>query len=68
MGRIKGMVQRKCTNLVLNLEEKNILFSWQDKNQLIIFIYVTAKYYIYANKFSGKALNLDVYITKEIRN
>ena len=52
---------RESTNLVLNLEEKSILFSWQDKNQLIIFIYVTAKYYIYANKFSGKALNLDVY-------
>ena len=25
------------------------------------FIYVSAKYYIYANKFSEKSLNLDVY-------
>ena len=52
---------RESTNLELNLEDKTILFSWQDKNQLRNFIYVTAKYYIYSNKFSGKALNLDVY-------
>ena len=52
---------RESTNLVPNSDEKSILFSWQDKNQLINFIYVTAKYYIYANKFSGKALNLDIY-------
>ena len=52
---------RESTNLVLNLEEKSILFSWQDKNQVMNFIYVTAKYYINANKLSGKALNLDVY-------
>lgn len=52
---------RESTNLELNLEAKSILFSWQDKHQLRNFIYVSAKYYIYANKFSGKALNLDVY-------
>ena len=47
--------------LKLNLEEKNILFAFQDKHQLINYIFVLAKYYIYVNKFSGKQLNLDVF-------
>ena len=49
------------SNLSLNLEEKNILSAYQDKHQLINYIFVLAKYYIYANKFSGKQLNLDVF-------
>ena len=52
---------RLNSNISLDLEEKNILFAYQDKNQLRNFIFVLAKYYIYANKFSGKQLNLDVF-------
>ena len=54
----------ESTNLALNLEKKkSILFSWQDKHQLRNFIHMSAKYYIYiyTNKFTGNALNLDVY-------
>ena len=55
---------RLNSNISLDLEEKNILFAYQDKNQLRNFILVLAKYYIYANKFSGKQLNLDVFKAK----
>ena len=54
------MAQDKL-NLSLNLEEKNILFANQGKHQLINYIFVLAKYYIYANKFSDKQLNLDAF-------
>lgn len=49
------------SNLSLNLETKNILFAFQDKKQLINYIFVIAKYYIYVNKFSGRELNLDIF-------
>ena len=60
MDPFKGVAQIN-SNISLDLEEKNILFAYQDKNQLRNFIFVLAKYYIYANKFSGKQLNLDVF-------
>lgn len=51
------------SQLSLNLEEKNILFSYQNKNHLTNYIFVVAKYYIYSNKFSGKDLNLNSFIS-----
>ena len=44
-----------------SLEEKNILFAYQDKHQLINYSFVLAKYYTYAKTFSGKQINLDVF-------
>lgn len=49
------------SNLSLNLEEKNILFAYQDNNQLRNYLYVIAKRYIYVNKFSGRQLNLNTF-------
>ena len=47
--------------LIIKSRGKNILFAYQDKHQLINYIFVLAKYYIYVNRFSGKQLNLDVF-------
>ena len=49
------------SNLSLNLEDKNILFAYQDNNQLRNYLYVIAKRYIYVNKFSGRELNLNTF-------
>ena len=38
------------SNVTLILEEKNILFSSQDRNQLVNFIFTTAKHYIFITK------------------
>ena len=43
----------------LDLNELNILFSYQDINQMRNYLFVIGKYYIYSNKFSGKKLNFN---------
>ena len=39
-----------------------ILFAYEDKNKFRNYIFVVAKYYIYANKFSQKDLNLNSFL------
>ena len=43
-------------NMSLDLNERHILFSYQDMNQMRNYLFVIGKYYIYSNKFSGKDL------------
>ena len=43
----------------LYLNERHILFSSQDMNQMKNYLFVIGKYYIYSNKFSGKELNFN---------
>ena len=47
--------------LRLTLTDKNILFSYEQKNKLINYVCVLAKYYVYSNKFSGRGLNVEVF-------
>ena len=42
----------------MDINESSILFSYQDEITLRIYLYVNAKYYIYANTFSGNGLSL----------
>ena len=48
-------------NMLNSLDAKHILFAYQEKNKLRNYIFVVAKYYIYANKFSQKDLNLNIF-------
>lgn len=49
------------SNLSLMLEEKNILFSYQGKNQLINYIFTLAKHYIYKTKFYTNELDINAF-------
>ena len=46
-------------NLRISLNDKNILFSYEQKHKLINYILLLAKYYVYSNKFSGRRLNIE---------
>ena len=48
----------EMSNINMDLQDSSILFSYQDDNSLRNYLYVLAKYYIYANKFSGNGLSL----------
>ena len=51
------------SNMLINLDAKHIHFAYQDKNKLKNYIFVVAKYYICAHKFSQKKdLNLDNFL------
>ena len=50
------------SNMFISLDAKNILFAYEDKNILRNYIFVVARYYIYANKFSQKDLNLNSFL------
>ena len=47
----------------MSLNDKNILFSFGQKNKLINYLCVLAKYYVYSNKFSGRGLNLEAFMS-----
>ena len=51
------------TNLMLDINSKSIIFSYQNKNELLSYISVLAKQYIYKNKFVNNSLNLDSFIS-----
>ena len=48
----------------LDLNERLILFSYQDMNQMKNYLFVIGKYYIYSNKFSGKEINFNIFRKK----
>ena len=48
--------------MLISLDAKHILFAYQDKNKLRNYIFVVAKCYIYANKFSQKDLILILFL------
>lgn len=50
------------SNLTLILEDKNILFSYQGKNQLVNYIFTLAKHYIYKTKFFANELDVNAFI------
>ncbi|MCG7892737.1 MAG: reverse transcriptase domain-containing protein, partial [Candidatus Thiodiazotropha endolucinida] len=49
-------------NLNLDTDSKPTIFSYQNKNELLSYISVLAKQYIYKNKFVNNDLNLDIFI------
>ena len=51
------------SNIHVELNDRNILFSHQDANQLKTYLFVIAKYYVYSNKFSGKELIFDNFLS-----
>ena len=51
------------SNIHVELNDRNILFSHQDENQLKTYLFVIAKYYVYSNKFSGKELIFDNFLS-----
>ena len=51
------------SDINMDLQDSSILFSYQDDNSLRNYLYVLAKYYIYANKFSGNGLSLQCFKT-----
>ena len=53
----------EISNIKMDLKDSSILFSYQDDNSLRNYLYVLAKYYIYANKFSGNGLSLQSFKT-----
>ena len=53
----------EMSNINMDLQDSSILFSYQDDNSLRNYLYVLAKYYIYANKFSGNGLSLQSFKT-----
>lgn len=55
------------SNISIDLEPKNILFSYQDKNVLKSYICIIVKHYIYVNKFGGKELSVDYLISILLR-
>lgn len=50
-------------NIVINLDKRNIIFSYQGQNELINYIHVLAKYYIYKTKFSKNNLNIQAFVS-----
>ena len=49
------------TNITVNLEKCNIIFSYQGSNGLINYILVLAKYYIHKTKFISTNKNLNIH-------
>lgn len=49
-------------NINLILQDRNILFSAQSEQELINYIFILAKYYIYKNKFTDRLLNIQAFI------
>lgn len=45
--------------LTMSLENKSIMFPKDKNNRLMNYLYVVAKYYLYANKFSGRELSVE---------
>ncbi|MCU7800660.1 MAG: hypothetical protein KZQ70_11060, partial [gamma proteobacterium symbiont of Lucinoma myriamae] len=54
---LRKWLQRQA-NLILEVSDKNVIFSWQKEKSLVNHISVLAKYYIYKSKFTSKHLNL----------
>lgn len=50
-------------HIEMNFDNRNIILSVQGQNELINYIYVIAKYYVYKTKFSGKPLNIQAFIS-----
>ena len=48
-------------NINVNIEKRNIIFSYQGRNSLINYILVLAKYYIYKTKFISTDKNLNIH-------
>ena len=48
--------------IYLFLEDRNILFSFSGKNELVNYIYVLAKFYIYQNKFISRNISIQGFI------
>ena len=47
----------------MSLNDISILFSFGQKNKLIRYLCVFAKYYVYSNTFSGRGLDLEAFMS-----
>lgn len=56
------------SNLTIELNEKNILFSYEEGYQIKNYLLIMAKYYIYRNKFFRNELNLNCFLSMMERN
>ncbi|MCG7876955.1 MAG: zinc-binding domain-containing protein [Candidatus Thiodiazotropha endolucinida] len=45
-------------NINLNITDKNIVFAWPHESDLISYLIIIAKYYIYKTKFKSKQLSI----------
>ena len=50
-------------NLEISLEDREILFSYSGKKELVNYIYVLAKYFIYQSKFFTRNININGFIS-----
>ena len=50
-------------NLEISLEDRNILFAYGGKTELVNYIYGLAKYYIYKNKFASRNLSIQGFVS-----
>lgn len=55
------MIDWLLTNfgLTMSLEMKNIMFTKDKNNKLMNYLYIVAKYYVYAIKFPGRELTVE---------
>ena len=47
----------------MSLENKNIMCPKDKNNKLMNYLYIVAKHYVYANKFSGRELSVESFKT-----
>ena len=45
-------------NLIINISDKNLIFSWQKEKSFMNYLLVVAKYYIYKTKFTSRRFNI----------
>ena len=50
-------------NLEISLEDREILFSYSGKKELVNYLYVLAKYFIYQSKFFTRNININGFIS-----
>ena len=61
-GRFKILAKTKLP-FEHEFRRKVVFFSYQDKKELINYIYVLAKYHIYKTKFSKSNLTIHVFLS-----
>ena len=51
------------SNVNIVIDDRTIIFSVQGTNELINYLHVLSKYYIYKNKFSDRRLHIQGFIS-----
>ena len=58
----KDIKEPDCLVNYISLDDRKILFSFDGKNDLVNYIYVLAKFYIYQNKFISMNISIQGFI------